>query len=382
MNTVGNLKDGVAGILSGTNLDKVTNVNGAIERAARKLLQKADVPEAQARESITLYDGVFDYPVNANIFGGALVDLRPQGADRTILDDVQKQSQRQFDREKGYYPSGYKVTFETVKGVPRLRVSSPKPMARVILDRMNVNDDWVAGGSVGTIHEDNIVYYEGPGSLRFTMTGSSTGTLTKTINQLNLSSYEDVGVAFLALRLIDAPTSLTSVAVRIGSSDTAYDEVSATQGFLGAFVAGDWMLIALDLASATSTGTPDWSAIDYIQVRLAHTATLTNVRVGGLWIAQPCPHEVIYQTAAIFLANGSLSRTITNDDDQIILSDPAYLLFEHETALVIAQQKGMTEKATQLEATLYVGRDQEPSLYAQYRGDNPSQELRTIGNYY
>ncbi len=384
MYTVGNVKDSIAGLLSGTDLDKVTNLNGALERAARKLVQKADIPEATEVTALTLYDNVFDYLAPTKIFGGALIDLYPQGVDRTYSEDSTKLPIQLFDRSKHYLPSGNKVTFKWDKGVPIVSVSSSRPDASVTIDPMNNDDDWTVGGSLSGLAEDATVFYESPKSLRFLLTGSDTGTLTKTLSSaLNLSTYEDVAVGFLAIRIPDGATAsnLTSVAVRLGSSASAYDEVSNTEGFLGSFVAGKWLLVALDFSTATPTGTPDWTALDYLQVRIAHTGTFTNFRVGGFFLSLPSPHEMLYQTPALFLNDGALSLTITDNDDQIILNDSAYILYEHEAALTIAIQNKQKEQAKEMRAILYGG-EGDIGLYAQYRADNPSQELRTIGRYY
>lgn len=385
MYTVGDLRDGVAGLLTGTNLDKVNNLYGAFERAARKLARKADVPEATVRHSLNLYDGVFDNPMNELIFGGALIDLRPDGVSRNITEDVVKRPVKLFDRTK-HYVSGYEVSFEWDKGVPIARIASTRQTPRVIVDLMNATTGWTAGGSASGLTLDETTYYESVGSLKFTLTGSSTGTLTKTLSQsLSMASYENVGVAFLAIRIPDGATAsdLTSIALKLGSSDSAYDEVSNTTGFLGAWQAGKFLLVALDFSGATSTGTPDWSAINYVQVSLAHTGTLTNFRLGGLWIALPSPHEMIFQTSAIFLlnSNSTLSKTIGADEDKIILNDDAYNIFEHEAALAVAIQGKSKESIKSMRQILYGGEGDE-GLYASYKADNPSQELRVVGSYY
>ena len=381
--TVGQLKDSVSGLLEGTNLDTVTNLYGAFERASRKLAQKADVPEASLKQNITLYAEVYNYLADERIFGGALNDFRVQGESRTVLDSVIKRPIALFDRTKHLLSSGYELTFEHDKGTPIVRIASSRPTPRVILDTMKETTGWTAGGSASALAQDLTVYYESPASLRFTLTGSDTGTLTKTINSLNLSTYENVGVAFVAIRIPDGATAsdLTSIALRLGSSSSNYDEVSNTSGFLGAWVAGEWLLVALDFSGATSTGTPDWTALDYVQLRIAHTATLTNFRVGGLWIALPSPHEMLFQTSAIFLENGALARTITDDDTEITLNDAAFLLYEHECALQVAIQKKSRENQQNIRAILYGG-EGDTGLYDQYRGDNPSNELRVVGRYY
>lgn len=378
MFTVGNLKDSVSGLLSGLDLNNVNSLLKALERAARTLVQKADIPEASAKQAITLYDGVFDYTAPTNIFGGALTDFRPQGNSRSQLDYVYREPIAIFDRTKHILPNGYKLTFEHNKGVGIVRVASPKPLQRIILDKMDSITDWTAAGSAGSLVADETVYYETPASLRFTLTGSSTGTLTKAITAVDAEKYENVAVGFLAIRT-PSVANLTNISVRVGSSASDYDEVTETEGFLGAWVVDEWLLVAFDFSGATSTGTPDWTAIDYIQVRIAHTGTITNFYVGGFWLSLPSPHEIHYQTAAIFLRSGALSKTITDDNDEIILNDAAYNLYELECAVTIAEQSsGGNLDGVALGYKSKLDRE----LYPMYRADNPSDEVRSIGNYY
>ena len=375
---VGQLKDSVSGMLQGIDLNSVTNLNKALERAVRTLVSKVDIPEASAKQAITLYSGVYDYLAPTNIFGGAVTDFRPQGVSRNQLDYVYKKPIELFDRTKALIPNGFALTFEHNKGVGIVRIASPKPTPRAELDPMNSTTGWTAAGSASALVADETVFYDSPASLRFTLTGSSTGTLTKAVNQVDISSYEDVAVGFLAIRT-PSITNLTNIAVRVGSSDSAYDEVTDTDGFLGAWVVNEYLLVAFDFSGATSTGTPDWNAIDYIQIRIAHTGTITNFYVGGFWLSLPTPCELHYQTSSLFLRSGALSKTITDDTDEIILNDAAYLLYEHECAIAIAEQaSGGNLDGVALGYKNKLDKD----LYPIYRADNPSEEIRQIGSYY
>lgn len=374
---VGQLKDGIAGLLQGLDLDNVTGLYKAFERGARVLVTKADIPDASQKEAITLYSGVYDYEAPTLIFGGALTDFRPQGVSRTQLDYVYREPVELFDRTKHILPNGYKLTFENNKGTGIVRVASPKPATRAILDSMSEDTDWVAAGSASGLAEDETVYYDSPSSLRFNLAGASTGTLTKTITAQDLDKYEDNAVGFLAIRTPSA-SNLTSIAVRVGSDSSNYDQVSTTEGFLGAWTANEWLLVAFDFSGATSTGTPDWDAIDYIQVRVTHAATMTNFRVGGFWLSLPSPHEIHYQTAAIFLRSGALAKTITDDNDEIILNDAAYLLYEYECAVIIAEQSS----GGNLDGVALGYKNKlKNELYPQYYANNPSGQVRVIGNW-
>lgn len=382
MRSVADLKDSVAGLLTGTNLDNTTNLDGAIERSARTLVQKAYVNEASGRQPYMIYDQVFDYLAPETIFGGSIVDFAPQGVDRTPLDQVYRQQIEAFDQTKCYLPNGVQLTFTYQSGVPIVRVAETRAKQAAVLDWMNATSGWAAGGSASGLAVDSTVYYRSPGSLRFNLAGAGTGYIEKTLsNPLNLSTYERVGVAFLAF-FTPSATSLTDLSVRIGSSSADYDSLSVTEGFLGAWLANDFLLAAFDMSLASSAGTPDWSAIDYIRASATTSAGINNLRFGGLFIALPSPYEMLYQSAAIFLeSDGTLSETITSDNDLLTLNSAAYTLMEYETALGILLQNGGSITAGLAQEYNNKLNAPQGGLYALYRARQPSQEISEIGSW-
>lgn len=393
--TVKQLKDGVAGFLTGTNVDNITNIYNALERAARTLLQKASIPEAQATTIQNLYDGVYDYLAPTTIFGGALRDIQPMGVSRTPNDYVYRQPIELFDRTKAILPNGYQTTFQMVNGVPIMRIANTRTIPRITLDAMTATTGWVAAGSAGSLVADSSFFYQSPASLRFTLTGASTGTLTKTLtSSLNLTTYQGVGTVFVALNIPAGVSAslLTSAKLRIGSSSANYYEVSVTQAFLGSFTNGDFILLSFDLATATTTGTPIITAMNYVQLSFTHSATMTNVRTGSLWISLPSPHKIVHETTAIFQNSITLafSNSIGNDNDLINLNDSAYNLYERECAVTVGLQQGGSIAGGlvgNLNAELNGARARNGQvitlgLYDLYRTANPSEEIRPVGNYY
>lgn len=383
--TISNLRDSVSGMLQGLNLNNVTNLNTAFERTARQLCVKLDIPEATLRNNFVLYDGVTDYVLPTNMFASAIIDIRPQGQNRWWGDGVQKQPSEEFDQQKGWVTST-KTTVEYDRGTGILRIVSPYPTPRIELDPMTYTTGWTAAGSAGSLVADATVFWQTPSSLRFTLTGASTGTLTKSTPSVDLTDYLNVGVGFLAFRT-PSGSNLTSIELRIGSDASNYYSVIVTTGFLKAFTSGDWMLASFDLSTATTVGTPVITAMDYSQIRIVTAATLTNFYVGDLWIALPSPSTLIYQTSAIFLPTGATTpiNTITNNNDQVLLNDSAFAIYEIECANAIAGQQGgvLGEPLIQgFKADLGGVQGKSPGLIDSYRADNPSQELRTVGSYY
>lgn len=388
--TVSELKTGVSGLLQGAELADITNLDGALERAARTCVQRAGIPEATGRSAITLYDGVTDYLAPTTIFGTNLIDIRPSGNRRSVNDYVYKEGIEDFDRTKGYNSNGYTTAFEFDKGTGLIRLKQPIAVPKVTLDTMTATTGWTASGSASTPVLDSADFYDGNASLRYTLTGASSGALAKTITSLDLTQYQGVGVVFLAIETPSA-ANLTSMDVRIGSSSVNYYSVSTTQGFLGAWTASKWLIVAFDLAQATTTGTPVISAMTYVRANAVHAATLTNFRVGGLWISLPFPSELIYRSAAIFKAGTSdPSATITDDNDVIILNDSAYTIYEYECASTIALQSGGRLGSAVISmfggilngARAKNGAILQLGLYDLYRAENPNDNIRTTGEYY
>lgn len=377
MNTVAQLKDSLSGLLQGMNINNVIGLYQALERSVRVMSHKIDIPEASDVFPITLYDGVYDYLAPTAIFGGAVNDFRPQGESRSAIDYVYRQDIELFDRTKALLPNGFALTFEHDKGTPIVRVASPKKTPKAFLDTMADNAGWVAASTAGSIVEDETVYYSSPSSLRFTLTGSGTGTMTKTLNSISIAKYEDRCVGFLAIRT-SSIANLTSISLKVGSDSSNYDSITVTTGFLSAFKLNDWSLIAFDFSGSTSTGTPDWTAIDYVQISVAHTGAIQNFYIGGLWLSLPYPCELHYKTSAVFLSGGALSNSITADEDEIILNDSAYVIYEYECAVMIAEQSSGGNLSV---VSLGYKEKLKNELYPAYLADNPSGELKIIGNY-
>lgn len=393
LNTVANLKEDVQAVLTGIDLDEVPNVYGSFQRAVATFIQKADVPETMIRQPIMLYSGVVYYTPDPRMFGTAVIDIRPQAVN-TWAGQVYKRPISDFKQQQRRLPYGYTVNFEYHDGDPIMGIIQGKTVPQTNISSMSSTTGWTAGGNASGLAQDNTVYYQAPASLRFNLASAGTqGTLTTTLtNGLDFTNYVGVGVSFLAAYFPNA-TLITSVELRLGSDSANYYSVTVTQGFLGAFYSNDFnQLLAFDLANATTVGTPVITAIDYVEVLTNYTTgtQLNNVRYGGLWISLPSPHEILFYSAAAFREgdSGPFSVDITTDgqgdENEIIFRDAAYNIYVQEAAREIAKNQGAligSGMIAEIDLVLEGGGNK-LGLYSEYRGDNPSEELRTVGNWY
>lgn len=386
--TVSQLKDSVAGILAGLDMQNVPDLNGTLERAAANMITRCYIPEASGVQNIALYSGVTDYPANTNIYEADLVDIRPQGTSRPIWDFTVKTNQANFDRTKKYFWNGTRAAFEYNNGTPIIRIVSQGTTPQVILDQMNATTGWTAAGTASNLAQDTSSFWQSPSSLRFNVT-TGTGTLTKAINQADISSYVGVGVAFLAV-YIPSTTNLTSITLKLGSSASDYYSVTSTAAFTGAWTPNNWLLVPFDFSTASTTGTPNWAAADYAQVSIVASGTETNMRVGQLFISMPCPYQILYQSPAIFLASGSTTptTTITANTDEIIFNTAPYNIYLYESAYAVLENMAgdvankMFEKISQRLGINPVTGEVVGGLYKPYMADNPSEQIRQFNTYY
>lgn len=394
--TVQNLKDSVSGILTGTDLDNVTDLNGCLERAARTVVQKAYIPDSLGREEIVLYDGVYDYPAPDTIFGTTVTDLRPQGNTRTPWDFVYKKPGQQFDREKKFLSNGAELAFENNKGISVARIVSTKPTKRIIIDSMSDKDDWIAENGAGTIYNDASVFYDNDSSIRFSGSSStSEAGVSKTLDtSIDLTDYVGVGVAFLAIRLTDVSSINTNgIVLEIGNDANNVWSIKVTSSFIGSFQNDEWMVLSFDLATATTIGTVNPAKIDFefIDINYNSGTGIANINLGGLWISLPSPHTMLFKSAAVFQQSGkNPALSIHDHNDTIILNDAAYNLLLYESAANVCFNMGGKLSGGQLSSINGVlhgirarnGAVIQFGLYDLYRADNPDESVRNTGNYY
>lgn len=388
LRTVQQLKESVSGLLTGVNLNNITNLDTALSRAARYVAQKIDAPEAVGNEPIELYSGVYYYKAPEILFGTAVNLIRRQGNVNDIGQYSYKVPMDVFTRGKFNLPNGYMLDLEYKKGVGVIGISSVIPLPRVNFSPMSDGSDFTNDGTASAAITDQVNYFEQPSSIRFNLVGAGTGTQTTTFDAVDISDYQGVGVVFLA---VETPSiaDLTDITIRLGSDATGasnYLQITETEGFLGAWQANDWTLVAYDLAGATGSGTVNYSAIDYFQARITTTDTINNFRLGGCWVAMPSLNEIIYQTAALFKdsTTGALSQEITSDNNLIILNDAAFSILELECAKTISLQQAGGQYTDQVRGfdNILLDNNAQQGLYSRYTANNPSNQLRSLDSYY
>lgn len=353
------LKNDLQGVLHGTQLNQITNLNGVINRAGRQLLLDVDPQETKRTlEFINpIFNTVFDYPIAPDVKGNKIIDIRPQV--QRIPRDIWTQGYNQaFDVAKqNIYSLANMFTMNFDTGLKTLRVNSPFLNPPIILnyaDSIDNNGTWVLGGNATDLAVDNVNFVAGSGSLQFTVVAAGTSiTLTNNSMQaINLSAQANQASMFFWIYIPDATQIKTSgmgrgLVFQWGNDNTnlweAFSIVTNQQGT--SFVNG-WNLIEVPWTSAIVLGNPDASNITYLSltIHLTGTGTAQVMRVNLFDCILGSILEYEYYSKYLFrdVLTGAFQETVTDDSNLVNLDTESFnLLFNLVAYMAIQQQQGL-----------------------------------------
>lgn len=376
--------------LHGTTINKIGNRYELLEEAAANLLAEVDPPTVMRRARIAnaIYDKVYNYTAPTDLADeGAVVDLRPiSEGGRT---NVESTFVREFDRKKKWKDL---LTLEVLNAVKTLRIAIQNLDGRTTLHECNsttLDGTVTAGGDATFTDEDYLDYVSGRASLKFGLSGA-TGSATFTFalsTAFDISKLEDIGALFHWLKFPDA-SRLNSVTLRWGSSASDYWSKTVTAAQDRDFESDAWMLEKYDWSTASETGSPVASAVDYLQIIISYDTgvALSNVKLDAITASLGEAWEVLYYSNALFRdATGVTYKTIpTADTDIILLDADGLMLLEYEFLKSAAQQVRGRNMARDVDyCNKRLGSvDSEIGLYYAFSGKHPSQRIVRSETYY
>jgi hypothetical protein len=390
MRTNSQFKSNLNGKLHGTTLNKIDGVNAKIGDAAAAMSLRTDPPTTirSSRIENAIYDHVFNYTIPSDFKGvDSVIDIRPIGV-RSTDDGLTGRGLMEFDVKKE------RNTFavEQVNGVKTLRLSKNLTGRTTVAPLDSAADPFATialSGDASDLTTDNLDFVSGSGSISFDLSGS-TGQAIVTItlaDGIDLSDLLNLGALMEWIKFPAA--TLTSVALRWGSSASAYWQKSVTKPHdRTAFDNNAWNLLIHDWNSATKVGSPDEAAISVIQIVINYTAgtAVTGVHLDSVTAALGEAWEMVYYSNAFFTnAAGTVYKTEPTLETDLILLDPDALnILSYETLAILAQEvKGKNGSSdVELAYTRLEGKGNTLGLYDHYNEKYPSQAIRLQGTYY
>ena len=198
-------------------------------------------------------------------------------------------------------------------------------------DSLTDNGSWTADATTDALNLtlDEINEKKGSGCLNFDFDVSQSANNYASIynsdmDAVDLSDEEDAGTIFLYVNIPDS-TYISSVTVYWGSSASAYWSGSATTQYNGAAFRNGWNRIGVAWATATETGSPDSSSVDYLSVRITYSSSQTDdtdFLIDDIRCETPEKLELhYYSTYVVQSAAGTNQAAFSATDDLLLLED-------------------------------------------------------------
>ncbi len=291
-----------------------------------------------------VFNSVFDYSTPVDLKGNRVIDIFPQ-VDRQVTDIYRQDFNQDFDVAKQFsLQDQFTILFNGM--VKTIRISAPTLTPPTVLNDASTisgNGTWAATTSASNLSVDNINSIDGGGALQFDLAAlGSTGYLeNSTFSPVDLSSMEGQGTLFLWVYLPTASV-FTNVILRWGSSSSAYYTYTATTTQANTVFQTGWNLLAFPWASATTVGSPDSSAIDYLRVTWTYNGTAqTGVHLDTVSASMGTLLNIEYYSKYLFrdVTTGAFQEQVSSDTNLINLDTETFDLLTYKVCNLAAQQQ-------------------------------------------
>jgi hypothetical protein len=372
----------VSGNITATNLDLALNM------ALDSFLLEVDVPEAEKTSALTpIFDGVNTYVPPSDMRGDAILGIRPYvGSKNVVNTSLDRNQTAEFDRNLFFEDAEGKYAVEYNQGTKILRLNPRFDTATNYIlnacDSYNGNGTWVGTDDAGNVATDTGLFTEGSGSVSFDITASAgTATLTNdpVATSVDISSAVRGKSYVFADLYLPSSTAFTSLQLRYGSSSSAYYQNSVTTQFTGSAFKQGWNLLGFNWNTATTTGSPSTSAIDYLRFQMAYLVGIgnqTGVHLDNIVLRDGDLYEIKYYTKNVILDDdGTTYKSAFNEDaDTLIFNKDGEATFIEYAAGYIAPNAIAPSGQTFAQNAT--------NLIAKYRSRYPSKRKKTVRNWY
>lgn len=384
--TVTTLLTDIGSVMHGTTTNKIPNIYGHINRAARQVLQDVDPKETQRITQLAsqVFNSVFDYAAPTDLKGDRLIDLRLT-AGRTPSEVFVQDYATTFDANKLFGLSNAIYT-QWNTGVKTLRIEAPFLTSPTTLCDTSTITGWTATTGAQNLSLDQINNVAGGGAVVFDLAaGSVTGSIQiSTLSPVDMTGKVNIDTEFYWVYL-PLGSAITSLNVRWGSDITAnYYSYTVTTNQQGTAFQNGYNLISVPWVSATKTGIPTVTAYDSIQLTITYNNTLqTGVKFCNFTSNPGFIFECQYYSKYLFrnATTNAFQETLTDATDNALivnLDTDSYNLLLNKTCFFIAQA---LQGADAEYDTTFFDAEYEKCL-SKYKKLNPSEALKKAEFYY
>lgn len=226
-------------------------------------------------------------------------------------------------RELTHWPYGKQTAIEYDADSAYL-VANEDCGSSFLLSSCDSTDGVVLSGDGSGLSVDNMIYTQGTGSLRFTVTAvTGITTLTFTIPAFDISDFLTKDFAFLDLGCPSTNSvDLTGVKLRIGNDASNFYEMTATTRYRGQGIGQGFGLIGFNLPQKTTTGSVTNSNIVWMQVEIDMGLVGVNgvYHLDDIFLSQGVFYQIPYYTINNVLDQSNVpTEKVASTGDTILL---------------------------------------------------------------
>ena len=333
--TLGDILDNVNDLTQNydvTSIDrnnKIRQVNRAIEYIKRRLSLQSD----KKIYSFYFYEDVKFYDLE-----DGFDELLKLYYNTSSIEDSDKNIPRyewngakdlELLSDTGMVSNKNKVAFTTINGKNQLMLVGANLRGRNLINSFDTLTGLTFSADVSNQTADTYVKKQGSASVKFDIDTSLSSTSISFPGNWDIREYINISSAYRTYIKFPTGTTgyFTNVKLRLQSSTGNYYEMTTTTQQDGtAWIDTDWSFLSFSLANATTTGSPDASAINQIELIFTHSGTfaaVTNIRVDYLYMVNPDYMDCVYLTAVKGTDNtGNTDKIFLTVDTDILSFGP------------------------------------------------------------
>lgn len=229
-----------------------------LDEAIRAVKRENKLPWTIKKSTLRVFSNVLEYPV---------------ASDHDDLISIETDGRTYENKLRAYYTSLTEFYEDTLnrnmlaeiwdQGTRYLgvKVQDLNETTEQKLDSADDSTEYSYSGDITAIANETVFSKEGETSIKITIvSAATTATIARTFDAFSDTDYKKK----YYFRWVYLPTAPTSLTLRYGTDSSNYVSATVTTQFSGqAFKAGDWNLVAMDLNTATATGTINTASFTY-----------------------------------------------------------------------------------------------------------------------
>lgn len=380
---------------SGVSRNSFLSPNGIIADAVRSVSNNVTIVESKRVVPLlpALYtgDNLYAAPDDAD----AITGFYPyDGRENTVIN---RSSPLTIGRDTHNFRSDYALEYRN--GVKMLRVQPGAILDTPIMvnqcDSLTADGTAAASGDAANLNVNSIFYLNGTAAIDFDIVpsgGSATISFTDMIAK-DISAITRDGVFSLGIFVpAGLESKVISLTLRIGNDDANYYQMTTTKTAYGSSFIHGFNIARFERRGATTVGSVDETAIDYVTLTVTHalTETVVGVKLDAIAAHKGIGYQLEYYSNHYFMdkTTGAFKAEPTDGGllDKVNVGKEAYELVVLEAEKIMDQnlrgeKSGRVYQNAERELMGVWGDFSNPGLYEQYRLRHPSERRSVITQY-